>query len=88
MTSLVDDLKYNLKKVSERDTTGKCTIKLSESEAIAMFFLLQNLPVHPADQFTLLVVTNIITDLHQEFIKPTTGPKAVPHFLTIENYHS
>jgi hypothetical protein len=86
MTSLMDDLKYNLQKVSQMLSVSKSTIKLSEAEAIAMYFLLLQLPVHPADQFTLKVVNQVISDLHQEFIKPITGPRPVANFLSIQKY--
>lgn len=70
MLSLLEELLVKLQRIAFREASTKVSFSLSETEAIAMFYLLQNLPLHPADVFTFQIVTTILTDLHKCIIKP------------------
>lgn len=70
MLSLLEELLIKLQRISLREASAKVSFSLSETEAIAMFYLLQNLPLHPEDVFTFSIVTSILTDLHKCLINP------------------
>lgn len=86
MLGMIDDLAYMLQKLAFRQSVTTISFKLSESEAIAMFYLLQVLPLHPEDVFTRRTVLRCIDELFHYLVTPT-APVPVSKIVSIEKVY-
>ncbi|MBN8833729.1 MAG: hypothetical protein J0H76_05050 [Sphingobacteriales bacterium] len=75
LLSLVEGLHLNLQKLQLKNSEN-ISIKMSEAECIALFYLLRNIPIQAGDIFTYSIINQCIQDIHRLLIQPSYNQQA------------
>lgn len=67
---IAKEIDHYVAKQNMLSTGSKVTLTFTQAQSIVLFFLLQNIPLHKDDQFTLSIINSLIAELEQEITKP------------------
>lgn len=85
LVSLVDDLKHIFRRLAMREASKSITLKLTESLAIALYYLVQHIPGSKDDPYLSIVIDDVINQLHHDLVSPKPANKQ-NHFTTEESF--